>query len=149
MHDAAYLSALSALAGSLVGGLTSGITTWLSVVNQARSGRLAHELSQRDELYRDFIIAASKIYGDAMLTSDPQMQDLVALYAMISRMRVLSSARTIACAQKVMEATVDTYFAPNKTVHELREVIKSGDGIDPLKEFSEAAREELQTFTAP
>ena len=148
MHDAAYLSALSALAGSLVGGLTSGITTWLSVVNQARSGRLAHELSQRDELYRDFIVAASKIYGDAMLTNDPQMQDLVALYAMISRMRVLSSARTIACAQKVMEATVDTYFAPNKTVHELREVIKSGDGIDPLKEFSEAAREELQTFTA-
>jgi hypothetical protein len=149
MHDAAYLSALSALAGSLVGGLTSGITTWLSVVNQARSGRLAHELSQRDELYRDFIVAASKIYGDAMLTNEPQMQDLVALYAMISRMRVLSSARTIACAQKVMEATVDTYFAPNKTVHELREVIKSGDGIDPLKEFSEAAREELQTFTAP
>ena len=149
MHDAAYLSALSALAGSLVGGLTSGITTWLSVVNQARSGRLAHELSQRDELYRDFIMAASKIYGDAMLTNEPQMQDLVALYAMISRMRVLSSARTIACAQKVMEATVDTYFAPNKTVHELREVIKSGDGIDPLKEFSEAAREELQTFTAP
>jgi hypothetical protein len=149
MHDAAYLSALSALAGSLVGGLTSGITTWLSVVNQARSGRLAHELSQRDELYRDFIVAASKIYGDAMLTNDPQMQDLVALYAMISRMRVLSSARTIACAQKVMEATVDTYFAPNKTVHELREVIKRGDGIDPLKEFSEAAREELQTFTAP
>ena len=149
MHDAAYLSALSALAGSLVGGLTSGITTWLSVVNQARSGRLAHELSQRDELYRDFIVAASKIYCDAMLTNDPQMQDLVALYAMISRMRVLSSARTIACAQKVMEATVDTYFAPNKTVHELREVIKSGDGIDPLKEFSEAAREELQTFTAP
>jgi hypothetical protein len=149
MHDAAYLSALSALAGSLVGGLTSGITTWLSVVNQARSGRLAHELSQRDELYRDFIVAASKIYGDAMLTNDPQMQDLVALYAMISRMRVLSSARTIACAQKVMEATVDTYFAPNKTVRELREVIKSGDGIDPLKEFSEAAREELQTFTAP
>ena len=148
MHDAAYLSALSALAGSLVGGLTSGITTWLSVVNQARSGRLAHELSQRDELYRDFIVAASKIYGDAMLTNDPQMQDLVALYAMISRMRVLSSARTIACAQKVMEATVDTYFAPNKTVHELREVIKSGDGIDPLKDFSEAARDELRAFTS-
>ena len=149
MHDAAHTSALSALAGSLVDGLTSGITTWLSVRDQARSGRLAHELSQRDELYRDFIVAASKIYGDAMLTNDPQMQDLVALYAMISRMRVLSSARTIACAQKVMEATVDTYFAPNKTVHELREVIKRGDGIDPLKEFSEAAREELQTFTAP
>jgi len=78
MHDAAYLSVLSALAGSLVGGLTSGITTWLSVRDQARSGRLAHELSQRDELYKDFIVASSKIYGDAMLTNEPQMQDLVA-----------------------------------------------------------------------
>src|SRR6266478_9178837 len=128
MHDAAYLSALSALAGSLVGGLTSGITTWLSVVNQARSGRLAHELSQRDELYRDFIVAASKIYGDAMLTNEPQMQDLVALYSMISRMRVLSSARTVARAQSVVEATVDTYLAPNTSIRQLRELIKSRSG---------------------
>jgi hypothetical protein len=127
MHDAAYISALSALAGSLVGGLTLGITTWLSVRNQARSGQLAHELSQREELYKDFIIAASKIYGDAMLTNEPQMQDLVALYSMISRMRVLSSARTVARAQSVVEATVDTYFAPNKTIGELRELIRSGD----------------------
>jgi hypothetical protein len=149
MHDAAYLSALSALAGSLVGGLTLGFTTWLSVRNQARSGRLAHELSQREDLYKDFIVAASKTYGDAMLTNEPHMQDLVALYSMISRMRVLASAQTVACAQKVVEATVDTYFAPNKTVRELRELVKSGAGIDPLKDFSEAAREELQAFTAP
>jgi hypothetical protein len=147
MHDAAYLSALSALAGSLVGGLTSGLTTWLSVRNQARAGRLAHELSQRDDLYKDFIVAASKAYGEAMLTNEPQMQDLVALYAMVSRMRVLSPARTVACALEVMEATVDTYFAPNKALQELHDLIKSGSGIDPLKDFSEAAREDLQAFT--
>jgi hypothetical protein len=51
----------------LVGGLTSGIGTWPSVPNQARSERLARELSQRDDLYKDFIVAASKTYGDAML----------------------------------------------------------------------------------
>jgi hypothetical protein len=148
MYDAAYLPALSALAGSMVGGLTSGLTTWLSLRNQARAGQLAHDLSRRDDLYKDFIVAASKAYGDAMLSNEPQMQDLVALYAMISRMRVLSSARTVACAQKVVEATVDTYFAPNKTIRELRELIRSGGGIDPLKDFSEAAREELQAFAS-
>jgi len=148
MYDAEYLPALSALAGSMVGGLTSGLTTWLSLRNQARAGQLAHDLSRRDDLYKDFIVAASKAYGDAMLSNEPQMQDLVALYAMISRMRVLSSARTVACAQKVVEATVDTYFAPNKTIRELRELIRSGVGIDPLKDFSEAAREELQAFTS-
>jgi hypothetical protein len=148
MSDAAYLPALSALAGSMVGGLTSGLTTWLSLRNQARAGQLAHDLSRRDDLYKDFIVAASKAYGDAMLSNEPQMQDLVALYAMISRMRVLSSARTVACAQRVVEATVDTYFAPNKTIRVLRELIRSGGGIDPLKDFSEAAREELQAFTS-
>ena len=149
MHDAAYLSALSALAGSMVGGLTSGLTTWLSLRTQARAGRLAHELTRRDDLYRDFIVAASKAYGDAMLSNQPQMQDMVALYAMISRMRVLSRARTVACAQNVVKATVDTYFAPNKTIQELHELIESGAGIDPLKDFSEAAREELRAFTSP
>ena len=147
--NVAYVSALSALAGSVVGGLTAGITTWLGLRAQARGGQLAREMSRRDGLYKDFIVAASKAWGEAILSNEPQMQELVALYAMISRMRVLSSVRTVACAQKVMEATVDTYFAPNKTVRELRELIKSGAGIDPLKDFSEAAREELQAFTSP
>jgi hypothetical protein len=148
MHDPAYLSAVSALAGSLIGGLTSGITTWLSVRNQAKAGRLAHQFSQRDDLYKDFIISASKVYGDAILTNEPQMHDLVALYAMISRMRVFSSSRTIVSAQQVMEATVDTFFAPNKSLQELHDLIKSGTGIDPLKNFSDAAREELRAFTS-
>jgi hypothetical protein len=53
----AYLSALSAIAGSVVGGLTSGITTWLSQRAQAKAGQLAHEMSRRDGLY---IVAASR-----------------------------------------------------------------------------------------
>jgi hypothetical protein len=35
-----------------------------------------------------------------------------------------------------------------KTIRELRELIKIGAGIDPLKDFSEAAREEAQAFTS-
>jgi hypothetical protein len=39
-----------------------------------------------------------------------------------------------------------TYFAPNRTIRELNELIISGAGIDPLKEFGEIAREELQAL---
>jgi hypothetical protein len=56
--DVAYVSALSALAGSVVGGLTSGISTLMSQRAQARAGRLAHDMSRREELYKDFIVAA-------------------------------------------------------------------------------------------
>jgi hypothetical protein len=146
--DVAYLSALSALGGSVVGGLTSGITTWLSARSQARAGQLAREMLRRDDLYKDFIVAASKAYGDAILSNEPRIQELVALSALISRMRVLSSVRTVASAEKIMEETIGAYFAPNKTIGELHELVKSGARIDPLKEFSEAAREELQAFTA-
>lgn len=146
--DIAYLSALSALAGSVVGGLTSGITTWLAQRGQARAARLVREMTMRDELYKDFIVAASKAYGDAIVSNEAHIEDLVALYAMVSRMRVQSMPRTIECAEKVMLLTIDTYLAPNKTIRERYELLKSGAEIDPLKDFSFAAREELRTFTA-
>jgi len=144
--NVAFLSAFSALAGSVVGGLTSGITNWLTLRSQERAGQFTREMSRRDDLYKDFIVAASKTYGDALISNEPHLQELVTLYAMISRMRLLSSPQTVARAEKVVRATIDTYFAPNKTIRELHELIQSGTDIDPLRDFSEAAREELQVF---
>ncbi len=143
--DIAYISALSALAGSVIGGLASGISTWLSQRAQARAAQIAHDTSRREALYKDFIEAASKTYADAVMHDEPKIQELVAIYAMISMMRVVSSPRIVAYAEKIMRTATETYFAPNKTILELHELIKS-DAIDPLKEFSEAAREELRNF---
>ena len=144
--DAALLSAVSALAGSVVGGFTSGLSNWLNQRAQARAGMLAHQVARREDLYRDFIVAASKAYADAIMSSEPQIPDLIALYAMISRMRILSSTRAVELAETIMQVTMATYRSPNKTVPELEELIKAGADIDPLKEFSEAAREELRTL---
>src|SRR5271169_1915777 len=90
--DVAFVSAISALAGSVIGGLTSGYTTWLTQRSQARAGLVAHDLARREDLIRDFIIAASKTYGDAIVNSDPKMLELVDLYAMVSRMRAQYAA---------------------------------------------------------
>jgi hypothetical protein len=81
--DVAYVSAISALAGSVIGGLTSGYTTWLTQRSQARAGMVAHDLARREDLIRDFIVAASKMYGDAMVNSEPKMPEIVDLYAMV------------------------------------------------------------------
>ena len=144
--DLAYVSALSALAGSVVGGLTAATATWLSYRAQVRAARLAHDLSRRQDLFRDFILAASRAYTDALVSSEPKLDELVDLYSMISRMRVICSPAIVACADKVMVIAVDTFFAPNKTMNDLHDLIKSGSGIDPLKEFSEAARKELRAL---
>ena len=146
--DVAYVSAISALAGSLIGGVTTGASTWLSQRTQARASQIAHEVSRREDLIRDFIVAASKTYGNALVNSDPQMQELVDLYAMVSRLRVLSMPKSVDAADRLLRATIDTYFAPNRTVADLHEAMKSGSGVDPLREFSEAARKELSALTA-
>jgi hypothetical protein len=148
--DVAYISALSALAGSIIGGLTSGLTTWLNQRAQARVGLLVHQLSHHEELYRDFIVAASRAYGEANMSNAPQVQDLVSLYGMVSRMRLQSAPQTVARAEAVVRATIDAYFAPNRTVADLYAAMQSGEEpMDPLKEFAEAAREELGRLRNP
>ena len=42
------------------------------------------------------------------MSNEPKLQELVALHAMVTRMCVLSSPRTVTCAEKIMKATVDT-----------------------------------------
>ena len=67
--DPAYISAISALAGSVIGGLTTGFTTLVSQRSQARAGMVAHDLARREDLVRDFIIAASKTYATRSATT--------------------------------------------------------------------------------
>jgi len=96
-------------------------------------------------LYKDFIEEASKLYVDSLMHETSDVSQLVRLYAMISRMRVLSSTTTVENADKVARMIVNTYLVPNKTFPELRDMVNSG-AIDLLRDFSEACREELQRF---
>jgi hypothetical protein len=47
------------------------------------------------------------------------MSELVDLYAMVSRTRVLGMSKTAACVDVVMRSIVETYYAPNQTVAHL------------------------------
>ena len=91
-------------------------------------GQIAHDLARREDLIRDFIIAASNTYGDALVNNEPKMPEIsfVDLYAMVSRMRVLTMPRSVACADMVLHSIIETYFAPNWTVADLRELVKGG-----------------------
>jgi hypothetical protein len=144
--DTALISALSALGGSAIGGATSIVAALLSQRAQARAAWRGFDLTRRQDLYKDFMIAASKAFGEALASNQPRVQDLVDLYAMISRMRVVSSPQTVECADQVMRSVVDAFFAPNKTVREIHDMMQSGAGIDPLKQFSEIARKELHAM---
>jgi hypothetical protein len=144
--DTAFISAFSALAGSIVGGLTSGITTWLGNRFQVKAGHRLHHATQRENLYRDFLMSASTAYGAAISHSEPCPQDIVALHAMISRMRILSSPDVVACAEHTVRLILDKYGLPETTFLEVRELLRSGEFVDPLREFSQVSRQELNAM---
>jgi hypothetical protein len=140
-----YIPALAAFGGSAVGGLTSLVATWVTQRRRDSVRRLAQEKTRRQKLYRQFIEEASKLYADALVHNNSEVSALVNMYALIGRMRILSSDAVIEGAEAVARMIVDTYFSPNKTFPELRELIDS-HATDPLRGFSQVCREELSAL---
>lgn len=140
--DTAYVSAFAALAGSAIGGLTTLLASWLTQSVQFNAQQRSAQLGRREELYRNFIEEASKWYADAYEHDAPKVSNLVGLYAMVSRMRVLSAPNVVESADRVVRAIVDTYLAPNKTFRDVAEVIDDKT-MNPLRDFSDACRQEL------
>jgi hypothetical protein len=147
--DASIISALAALSGATIGGMTSGVANWLNHRSQVRAQWLLHEKNRRQMLYRDFIEDASRCHIDALQHHDASdgTPGLVALYAKLNRMRVLSSRPVVLRAEHVAKKIMDTYLEPDKTFDELRDMAQSGS-IDLLREFSEACREEFDEMWA-
>ncbi|HEY1433651.1 MAG TPA: hypothetical protein VGF39_18770 [Stellaceae bacterium] len=97
---------------------------------------------RRQELYKEFIEDASKIFGDALQHEKTDISALVGIYTKISRMRVISSPKVVESADQAARAIIDTYLAPNVTFAELRDMVEKGR-LDPLRVFAEACRAEL------
>jgi hypothetical protein len=57
-------------------------------------------------------------------------------------MRILSSDAVIEAAEKAGRLILETYLSPNRTFRDLPDLINE---MDPLRDFSEACRCELQS----
>jgi len=146
--DTAYISAIAALSGSVIGGLTSLAASWVSQNAQARTQLLLESKSRRQELYKAFIEEASKLYGDALVTDsadNANISKFVGLYTMLSQMRILSSQAVIENAEKILEAIAKEYFDPHRTLRDLfGKSHELSHELDIMRHFSEACREDLR-----
>ena len=142
---AAYISAFAALAGTAIGGLASFTTSWVTQNAQTRAQRRAAERDGRAALFGRFLDEAAKLYSDALQTSRDDVSGLIGIYALTNRIRLLSTPEVVEAADTVVRIIVDTYLAPNITLHEMR-TNWIDKHVDPLRDFSEACRKELQTF---
>jgi hypothetical protein len=140
--DQAYVSALAALAGATIGGLTSFATSRTTQRTQLRYAHREAERTKLEALYGDFIAEASRLYGDALTHQTEDITGLVQLYAMVGRMRLISDRAVVVAAIRVEDTIVATYLGPNHTLHEMMDIARKGE-MDFLAEFGEASRKDL------
>ncbi|GLK56590.1 hypothetical protein JOD31_002623 [Methylopila capsulata] len=140
--DAAYISALAALAGSAIGALASFATTWLTQHSQERATLLVQDRARREALYGEFIREASTLFGDAFRHELDDPAKLVNLYALVSKIRLFGEPETLKEAERVIWRIGETYFSPNKDLSAFADISHAND-LDPLRDFSSACRAEL------
>jgi hypothetical protein len=138
----ATISALSAIFGSLTGGLASSVSAWITQNYQGRRDLLAKRIFYREQLYSDFISESAHAMADAIQHNFQDPNNLAPAYALLSRMRLSSSTDVLASAERVIEHIINTYSEPNLTPEEIQS--RAAKHGDPLREFSDICRAELE-----
>ncbi len=138
----AIISALSALAGAAIGGMTSFATSWFTQQAQLRSAQRQTERAKLEAIYNDFIVEASRLLGDSLTHQSEDVTNMMQLYALIGRMRLASARPVIDAAMRIANTLVENYLGPNRSLQELLDVARKG-GMNLLTDFSEACREDL------
>src|SRR6202521_3300539 len=138
------ITALAAIFGSLVGALGSSVSTWITQRHQDRRDLLAKKVFHREELYSDFISESARLLVDALGNNFKDPNKLITAYALRSRIRLSSSREVLASADAVVKRIIHAYSEPNLTPEQIR--ARALNGEDPLKEFSEICRAELDSM---
>ena len=89
--DSAWISAFSAVMGSLVGAFTSFVTTYANQRNQYRRDFLSRQFAQRENLYAEFINEAARLMADSLEQEMVKPSALVPIYGLENRIRLIAS----------------------------------------------------------
>jgi hypothetical protein len=138
------ITAFAAIFGSLVGALGSSVSTWIAQRHQDRRELLAKKIFHREQLYSDFISESARVLVDALENNFKDANKLIPAYALLSRIRLSSSRDVLESADGLVRGIINTYSNPNLTPEQIQS--RAVNGEDPLKEFSEICRAELDSM---
>ena len=143
--NSTVVTATAAALGSLVGAAASIATTWITQRTQIIRANSEWKLHKRQSLYKQFITEASRLAVDAVAHCLEQPDQLMALYGILSCIRLMSGEEVVRQGEACCRRIVELYGRPNLTTDQIRVAVEAHDldEIDPLKEFSTACRNEL------
>ena len=145
--DQSLITAMAGVLGSVSGASAAIATTWISQKSQTIRERAKSETRKREILYGDFITEASQQLANAFDHSLDKPETLVKLYAILGRIRLVSSDAVLTAAEECCDRIIDLYAKPNRTMAEIFTTLHRGE-FEFLKRFSDACRLELRKYSA-
>ena len=91
--EPSIITALAAAGGSIVGGAATVTTSWINQRTQTVREQTQARLRERERLYGEFITEASRLAVDAVSHSLETLEQLVILYGILGRIRLISERR--------------------------------------------------------
>jgi len=147
--DGPGIVAVAALGGSLIGGLSSVAAALVGQRVQARWHRLGTELDEREQLYGVFVEEAVRLFIDSIQQSSVDPAKIMRLYSKVARIRLTSSGQVLHAAEDIAKKVLETYEKPPESpIRVLARYARGEENLDPLREFTEACREERAQLTS-
>jgi len=144
--DANLITASAGILGSISGASAAIATTWIAQRHQTVRERAKWETRRRETLYGDFITEAAHLLADAFDHTLEEPETLVKFYAILGRIRLVSSDVVLVAAEDVSDRIVKLYAEPNRQIDELFTTLHSGE-MEVFKRFSDACRVELRRYS--
>jgi hypothetical protein len=145
--DSNLITALAGVLGSVSGASAAIATTWISQKSQTVRERTKWETRKRETLYGEFITEASQRFADAFDHFLDNPEKLVNLYAILGRIRLVSSDAVLTAAEECCDRVVALYAEPNRKIDQILTTLHSGE-LEVLEHFSDACRIELRKYSA-
>ena len=142
----AAISALAVLGGSSVGALAPVLSSYVLQRSVTRRDLLNREIAERQQLFSDFITEAARLHAEAMTQSAFKLRELSNLYALVSRIRLISSEAVVQAAEDMTRTIIERYGEVNVTLEDLRTAALRTK-VDPLHRFSLACRKDLRNLS--
>ena len=145
--DSTLTSVLAALSGSVIGATTPVLSNFVLQRSVAQRELTNREIAQREELYSEFIRQGTGCYARALSQTLDNIDEIVALYALVNRIRLFASRSVLEAAEAFVRKLVAKYGEKNLTIEQIRSVALE-QHADPLNDFALKCRAELRQVYA-
>jgi hypothetical protein len=145
--DSTLTSVLAALGGSVIGASTPVLSNFVLQRSVTQRELTNREIAQREELYSEFIRQGMGYYAKALSQSLENVDDIVAMYALVNRIRLFASGSVLEAAEAFVRKLVEKFGEKNMSIDQIESVALE-QHADPLNDFALKCRSELRDVYA-